>query len=641
MKPSPTLRHVLGATFVACCLAHPVHAQWLTQTFTLRSGWNAIYTHVDAGDRDLNQLVGALPIEEVWMWAPRPVSLGDFVRTPGEPAPNSLWLHWERAIVEPETDTLTRLPGGAAFLVRATEAVTWNVVGKPRVPSYQWSSQGLNLIGFPTVETSPATTFADFFRPDSTLLASGTVFAYRPRVPDPESMRPRRILDFEKETVPRGEAFWISAGGTESAPIDNRYFGPFSVVFPTSEGARFGDSVGQIRFLIRNQSEREVTVTLARVNSEPAPVGESEIHADPLPILVRGSINTTNLTFNHTALADGPTQWTLPRKGDPGSAIEVVLGVDRQRMAGSPGQRYAAILRFTDSLNLTRIDVGATAEVSSRAGLWVGAASVSSVNHDLNTYASATNLVQLTNVLTRLGLREGVDGYHYELDREAGRILVFGGPPAKEARTGSYLLDGPARVDEGEVASPYPLRLILHHDGTNTRLLQRVFYAVDTNANPVRPVLTTRESLIQEAKLTGARRISAVHLPFFAENLPWRCDGTLSPGGSLSTVVQVGLDDQANNPFLHTFHPDHDNRDAEFRDLGPAGTESYAIRRRIRMALEEPAEDFDSRTRGPLSLQGIYSETVTFTGGQGTTNQYSARGTFRLNRIADLPDLIP
>jgi hypothetical protein len=40
----------------------PGKAQWLTQTNILKSGWNAIFLHVNASHTTLNELVGAMGV---------------------------------------------------------------------------------------------------------------------------------------------------------------------------------------------------------------------------------------------------------------------------------------------------------------------------------------------------------------------------------------------------------------------------------------------------------------------------------------------------------------------------------------------------------------------------------------------------
>lgn len=622
MNPSVLTR--IGLALVALVAAAlPARAHWLTQTLPLTAGWNAVYLHVDASHATLDSLVGndpSNPIQEIWMWSPNPSS-AQFVSSPQTPSQPVHWLNWVRP---PATSgSLARLSGNVACLVRTTTDYTWNLKGKAVTPSYVWTSSGLNFIGFPTPAGGTAPTFDAFFAGAPELRVGAEVFAYRG---GSLSGNPQQIFDLTSTRVTRGQAYWMRAAQF------NRYFGPFEVTFQGADGARFGDSAGQVSFRLRNVTAQPLTVTLMQVASETAPTGQPVVRG-VAPVLVRGELNPSTLTFQHAALASGPKQWTLAKSGEPGSDIEVVLGVDRQHMTGSPGDLYASLLRFTDSLNLTRVDVPASALVGSTAGLWVGGASVSSVNHYLKPYAKAADLPALTNLLTRLGRAEGTNGFHYELDATTGHVLVFGGPANLK---GSYLLDGPINTDEGTVARPYPLRLIIHHDGTTARLLQKVHYGVGLSGSAI---LATREELLKPSQLASARRISAVHLPTSEANTPWAFTGSLAAGASLSVTVDTAYDDQSSNPFLHTYHPDHDNLDAEFRTPLSVGLESYGIRRQITLTLTAPPSDFDGLTRGSASLNGTYVERVTLLGAGTPSRQFDVRGTFVLNRISDIATL--
>lgn len=601
------------------------HAQWITESFALKAGWNAVYFNVDASHATIDQLVGNDPsvlVEEIWMWAPDPTA-AQFVTSPAAPSQPTYWLNWVRNA--PQSATLTRLPGNAAFLVRASADYTWNVKGKPVVPSYQWTSSGLNFIGFPTVSGVGAPSFDTFLTPVPELKVSAEIFAYAGGA---MANNPVQVLDQTVTKVTRGQAFWIRS------PEFNKYFGPFQVVFAGSAGVRFGDSSGQSSFRLRNLTAQDLTVTLTGVASETAPVGQKVVQGQ-VPVLIRGDINPATLTFPHVALAAGSKPWTLKPRGQPGSEIEVVIGVNRQLLTGSAGDLYASVLRFTDSLNATRVDVPVSAEVGSSAGLWVGGATVSSVGHFLKPYAKATNLVEMTNVLTRLSLAEGQNNFHYELDPATGRILVFGGDQP-QPKTGSYLLDGPIKVDPGTVARSYPLRLIVHNDGANTKLLQKIYYGVGLGAQLV---LATKESLLQPTQLASARRISAVHLPTGPANNPWILTGTMNPGSTLATTIETGFDDQSSNPFLHTYHPDHDNLDASFKSSQPRGAESYGIRRQVTLSITAPSTDFESLTAASSTLNGNYVEVITLLGSATPSKEFTVRGSFVLNRISDIATL--
>ena len=107
----------------------------------------------------------------------------------------------------------------------------------------------------------------------------------------------------------------------------------------------------------------------------------------------------------------------------------------------------------------------------------------------------------------------------------------------------------------------------------------------------------------------------------------------------MATVLETGYSDQVSNPFLHTYHPDHDNLDATFRAPLDRGVESYGVRRQITLNFTAPATDFDSLTKGASSLNGDYIEVVTVLGLNTASRQYDVRGTFVLNRISDIATL--
>jgi hypothetical protein len=491
-------------------------------------------------------------------------------------------------------------------------------------PTYRWTLTGLNFIGFPTPLT-PAPFFEAFVAPAPELQQNGEYFRYQGG--DLGATNPVRIVAPRTTPVRRDQAYWVRAGETY-----NTYFGPIQVVQSSPAGIRFGDNRGQATFRLRNQANVPVTVTLRQIASETPPAGQTPI-AGPPPLLVRGAINTTNLTFGYSNLSTTPQQWTLAAAGAVGSEVEVVLGLNRTQMAGGPGALFAGVLRLTDSLGLSQIDLEVSALKESTAGLWVGDASVAYVGHYLKPYAKAGSPAEFAALLTRLQLGQGVNGYRYEWDASTGRVLVFGGP---EQKTGSYLLDGPIKVDSGTVALPHPLRLIVHNSGGAVRLLQKVFHGVAPGSNTV---LTTRESLLHPGLLSQARRISAVHLPTSAANVPWNFSGAMQPGGAITVAVPTSFDDASSNPFLHAYHPDHDNLDAQFATAVARGAESYGVTRQITLTFTAPANDFNSLTRGSQDLGGNYAETITFAGRGSDTRQFNVLGTFTLKRLSDITSL--
>ncbi len=538
----------------------PLRGQWLTQTILIKPGWTAIYLHVDASYETLDQLVGAdsgNPIVEIWRWQ-SPASTLQFVTSPLAPlSTSSDWAAWTRPGSGVPV-TLGSLTPNSAYLVHsiATTNYVWEIKGKPIAPNYAWTTTGLNFIGFPTV-ASNAPPFDRFLSLAPDFAGAAEIYQYVGG--SLGASNPSQVIAFHSTTATRGQAFWFRAG-TEF----NDYFGPFQVSLTASGEIAFGDSGSQHSFHLRNTTATNVTISLRLLPSESPPAGQPAI-AGTAPVLLRSGLNVTNLTYGYTALSGNTAQsWTLPPKGRPGSDITVVVGVNRSALADVQGAFYAGILRFTDSYGFLQVDVPVSAQSASMAGLWVGKALVTQVGSYLKSY-----------------------------ERDADNKPV-------KSPDGSYIVTN-VDISLGAVPRPFPLRLILHNDGTNVVLLQRVYYGLNMFSNLV---VSTSESDLDPARASTARRISAIDLPWSSANAPWPFSGQLASGASLSTTVALPYDDQASNPFLHTYHPDHDNLDATFQNELPRGAESYDITRQITLAINPVNDDFTSLTHDGQTFSG-------------------------------------
>jgi hypothetical protein len=192
------------------------------------------------------------------------------------------------------------------------------------------------------------------------------------------------------------------------------------------------------------------------------------------------------------------------------------------------------------------------------------------------------------------------------------------------------------------VPMAYPLRLIVHNPASGpATLLQRVYYGFNAVSNAI---ISNQESALARNLLGASRRLSASHLPWSDANPGWDLSGALAPGVTLTASVTTGFNDQAANPFLHTYHPDHDNLNATFKNELPQGSESYTVVREITLSVKPPANDFNSRIAAGLQLAGDYLETIRVqglarAGNTFDTRQFEVRGAFELNRINEIPTL--
>lgn len=591
--------------------AAPARAQWTTQSLTLKPGWNAVYLFVDAGHVTLDASVGAdgaNPISEVWLWQPV-VAPGRFITSPASPLPaNNDWAVWARAGVVATRSLFNLLPN-AAYLVRNASAAnyTWNVVGKPVVPRYSWTAQGVNFIGFSTPPVNPPVVDT-FFSPAPVLQNQAQIFYYPGNEAAGAPPNTRELFTKFSTPVTRGQAFWIRA-----TDFYNNYFGPVEVVAQSSTGVRFGETLGQYSLRLRNLTAATLTVTNTLLASTAAPAGQPA-HVGLVPLLLRGVLNQTNLTYAHSDFTT-PRVVTLAPQGQPGSDIELILGLNRQVINTAPGavgDLYAGIFRITDSLGYSQIDLPVSAVRTSPAGLWVGNANVTHVRHYLKSYQLGPDNQPLVAAVTT------------------------NGAPYVVTNVNSAF---------GTTSRAFPLRLIYHVDtNTTVRLLQRVFSGLDPQTNSI---LATKESLLNPAALASARRISAAHLPWSAANAGWLATGGFAQGQSLTNVVTLDHNDHAANPFLHTYHPDHDNLNATFNALQAVGAESYNVERRLVLTFTAPPADFTTLTEGSSRMVGAYQEDITFqgrarvVGGAGTndTRTISTAGEFSIQRVSTVPKL--
>ena len=586
------LRLCLIAVFQALWML-PTLGQWVTQTNTLRSGWNAVYLHVDPSHSTVNDLMSSVTnVSEIWMWSP--TSTQQFIDSPQTPTGAATqWTKWTRTLGA--SSPLQRFAPNTAYYFKVSGTNTsstnlWSIKGKPMSPQYQWTSSGLNFIGFSI--PAAAVSYESFFLPVPSLLEVSEI--YRTIGIDFTTNNPVRVANFAGTQLRRGEAVWMRVSSGY-----NRYFGPFEVDLTGTRTISFGTNGTQVSFRLRNQTTQTNTITMTLVPSETPPTGQTAI-ADVPPLLVRGSLDPTTLNYSSQTLVTNQTvTWTLPPRGTPGSDVQVVLGLIRNRMTGVAGDLSAGVIQLTDTTGTLRVDLGVSAVKSSTAGLWVGEAQVTQVVE----YRTTFERDPVGNPVIRL---TGTDG--------AYSVLY----------TNSVA---------SSVPRPFPLRLIVHDDGTNAFLLQRVFMGLNSSTNPI---VATRQSHLWQDRLSSARRISAAHLPWSANNAPWAMTIT---NNVYQATITTAFDQSGVNPFIHQYHPDHDNLNASFTSTLPKGNESYGITRTVWLSLQTAGNDYRSQTTGSLDRNGVYDETITLEGSGSNSRTYRVIGTFNLNRISEVPVL--
>lgn len=568
-------------------------AQWVTEDYPMKAGWNAIWLSTDASHDTIQNLVNGHSqnlgsgneevIKEVWRWNPIS-STARFNQAPeGPPAqadnpvqPDTQWFVYERGF--PANTTMNTFAANAAYLVRVADGAadfTLQITGKPVPPNVSWSSSGLNFFGFPmqTPDSVANRNFEAFLASSSSLSVGADIFRY---VGGPlGAANPVAVSAPRLTPVSRGQAYWIRSGQYSD------YYGPLRVTVARS-GLDFGDTTAALTLRVENVTSQAVTATLTPTASVAAPASQSAV-AGNVPLVLRGALNPTTGQFTYNGLA-APSSHLLAA----GEFREFVVAVDRAAMAGTAGDVFQSLLQITDSLNISRVDLPVRAVTTSRSGLWVGA-------------ALATKVDQVTAA-----------------------------PNPQPDGTATVAV---TRDSAAETPASFPIRLIMHRsDSGAVKLLQQAYIGLNTSGNMI---ITPSEALLDPSTLKSARRVSSASFPLDHKVINSSADLGLS-GLTRFTFVLSHTD--ATNPFLHIYHPDHDNKDAQFSPVNLlAGEESFTVRRRMDLSWEGTAAaiGLSELGWGSTVLGGTYLEVVTGLRAQGII----VRGTFVLRRVSSIGTL--
>jgi len=249
----------------------------------------------------------------------------------------------------------------------------------------------------------------------------------------------------------------------------------------------------------------------------------------------------------------------------PNSSVELSFGINRSLMGGAEDALYASLLRFTDSANTFDILIPATARKDTLAGLWIGEATVTAVESK-----------PLANAVKPAG-------------------------------------------------STFPLRYLIHvADNGTAQVLSQVFMG-PMAAAPYDFGLCKSEAGLKADAKSAARRLVATHMPL---DLALGATGSFAIGGFLGCTIATPFDDPT-NPFVHQYHPDHDNK---------SGQESYTVTRQVSFTFTETPPGGGSATGwGSSVIGGTYGEVV----GGLHKQTISITGTFELRRGSELGTLNP
>lgn len=333
-----------------------------------------------------------------------------------------------------------------------------------------------------------------------------------------------------------------------------------------------------------------------------------------------------------------------------GESVEYSLVVDTTAASVSSateGNYFGSLLTITDAAALIEYELPVSFTKGSVVGLWLGEISVTHIPYTPKAQSIVGSAGQVTGVNIVGRQPEGyavapvvsvsppsVQGVQAVITANisGGTISSFTvtNPGSGYEKAPGIRIAAPPASSSTPLPKPMPLRLLMHLDNAGTnKLLSNVFLGTLDVSGELG--LTTSEALLDSDTLEGASRFSVAHLPLDVVTA-----GTWLAGGILRHQVDIPYNDPT-NPFVHQYHPDHDNLDARFETSLAAGDESPSIRRTLyfEFTTTEPTGGSTPLGWGSSILGGNFTETL-----EGIhSDPITLKGHFQIQRVSSIPTL--
>lgn len=569
-------------------LALSVRAQWVSQSIPLVAGWNAVHLAVQPSDDTCEAVFAGQPVTVVSWWCRDVSALGG-----GGPQVPDM-RSWYPG--NPAASTFHRMLGDGCYLIEASSAATLTVKGVPALPTALLWLGRPNLVGMhvPLPNNVMLSEYFAFF--------GGLGAGY-----------PYATVSTDNTTIQRGgfykpspgQALWVTTEGAGEASAE--YSGPFNVTLDSPAAAIAFTGVLSPRTLsVKNNAGVARTVRINRVASEAPPAGQGALAGD-VPLL--RAVIDWSAGYPRETYVDIAFPWVTNIAAN--ATLEVKLLPKLAALPPSTGA-YQSILVISDqgsadnNTALTqgrctyRVGVraaGDLAEQAQPAGLWVGNVVLDGVNR-AQMLSETDGVWDPTNI------------------QSAPRTFGF--------------------------------RVLLHVDEYGqTRLLKEVFQASVPQGSPnagntLLPSKEAARNFRAQNPAAVIRRISTAGFPFMPP-LSLEGGGFAVADAELSGNIVLAFDDRV-NPFVHGFHPDHDN--LEFpngvrtqKDGGADGTgdyESWSVARQVTFAFAASDPTGSNPRWHVTETGGVYTETVT---GLSKT-EIRTSGAFRLSKVSDVPRIL-
>lgn len=585
MKTVNAMRRLatLSVIMLATAVAGAAHAATVTQTIELEPGWNAIHVEVEPEVNAIEQVFAGLPVASVWRWIPddRPVS---FIQDPDEELMTIDGWYGYFPPERPESilTNLYTINANQPYLVRlqGSSSRTLEITGKPALRSMRWRGDGFQLTGFP-VEPGNEPTFGSWFA-GSEAHEGQAIYRLDDSGQWVEIARP------QVERIRSGEAYWVYTRGR------SKFQGPMAIELDFGERLDFGASVARDSLVVRNRSGVSNRIRIRRL--------EADV---PVPLALGTRDEETGET--EWPVIPDETSFSLPVD----TARTLRFGIRRSELFANNASQVIEISNGFGSRHLIEVSA-AVYQPSSVSG-------TQSARGGNKTQASDPRFA---------GLWLGVATIEKVSMAQTGGVVPV---PA---------------------GSDFPLRMIIHVDaGGNVVLLKEVIqmwkegsYKPDPDNpeynvvdEPGRYVLITDDSLLPQFEGAVLRdgepvgvRMSTAAYDFESDEL--ELEGVFGPGGLLTGSIVLDPE-QPTNPFLHRYHPDHDNLDAQFINYQP---EAFEVTREMEFVFAGSDPDgAESPEWGNGEMAGTFNEAIS--GLHRSTIFVS--GSFRFRRVLNIDQL--
>lgn len=570
---------------LAVGLAAPAWSQvaQYEQTIELQPGWNAVFVRVEPEDNRIDTLMAGIPVASVWRWIPRGNS-ARFIQDPAEGLQNIEGWHGWFPEPRPEAflSNLFRINANTAYLIRIEGSQSHQITlkGRPLVRRIDWQSNAFTLTGLP-VAPSNSPTFAEF-------LSASPSHANQP-VYRLASNGQWQVVNAASTPIREGEAYWIYTRGNSA------YQGRLAVLLEQGETLEYAAALDEARIVLRNRSNLPGSFQVRRLNGEQMPL--AFLLEDP-------ETGETGWPFLPDTLV-----LEAPARGD----TFLTLGVTRRNFEAS---RMEQILEITD-------------EFGERVLLHVGG-----------------------NTLQPFRAPEGERAAGLQTDGRNVPATALAGLWLGEVEINAVSESQRAGVVPEPALQSFSQRFLVHVDVTGqARLIKDVIQMWEEGtlvpsadspgfnevAESGRYVLLTDPSLIglytgaiNRAGQSVGQRFSTVAYDFPGDALLF--EGEFVPGGEITTTLVIEPD-LPTNPFLHRYHPDHDNKDEQFLNFQ---LEAYQVVREMRLTLaENDPRGVNTPAWGESLVGGFFEESITGL----HKNPIFTSGEFRFRRISRVPVL--